>query len=195
MVTLQSSTQVDVVLVRPSIAEDSNLCHAFYRLRDAVFAEKYHWDESHGEERDRYDDAAEFLLVREGGKVIAGVRAIYRARLAPGGQLPIEEFLPGNETVPTNAVELSRMINIGKNAIGLILYKLIYDHWLSPGHHTELFATLRQQFLAMLKKRVEYCLFTELQGMHKKRGSAVFIPVRITRSDTHTLADSVTRSA
>lgn len=179
MKILKQHENVRVVLVRPSLWEDSELCHAFYRLRDDIFAVKYHWEESRGEERDRYDDGSEFFLALEKDVVVAGCRAIHRNRLAPNGHLPIEEFLFAGEIVPADAIELSRMINVGKRVTGLMLYQAMYQHLMVTGNRTEVYAVIREQFLSQLKKRMPHLNFEEVSNVFKQRGDDIFVPVRI----------------
>lgn len=183
MQVLRQQVNYRVVLARPSVAEDTEWCQKFYRLRDAVFAVKYHWEEPRGEERDSYDDAAEFFLVLKGEEVIAGCRAIYRERLACckalSATLPIEEFL--THPLSDRAIELSRMINVGSRSLGLILYEAMYEYLILAKQRHELHAVIRKPFLALLARKLGHLglAFVEISTQSKYRGEETFLPVRI----------------
>jgi hypothetical protein len=174
------ASDISIVLVRPSSEEDALLCHQFYRLRDEIFAVKYRWEEPRGEERDVYDNAAEFFLAVHNEGVIAGCRAIHRERCSVYGSLPMEEFLPVN-SLPSHAVEISRMINIGKKEAGLLVYQAIYEYLMVAGGRTELYAMIRKQFVVLLGKKMQHLRFMPLAATHKRRGKDIFVPVRIER--------------
>lgn len=180
-------SDISIVLIRPSLEEDALLCRQFYRLRDEIFAVKYRWEEPRGEERDVYDNAAEFFLAVHNGSVIAGCRAIHRDRCLPHGRLPIEEFLPAN-SLPAHAVEISRMINIGKREAGLLVYQSVYEYLMVTEGRAELYAAIRKQFIILLRKKMQYLHFTPLAAVHKRRGNDIFVPVRIERRSPCALA-------
>lgn len=167
-----------VILVSPKDPEDKERCREFYRLRDRVFGEKYHWEEPCGEERDRFDDASVFVLARWNEKMVAGCRIIYRERSISG--LPIEAYLSPDCVPVPHAVELSRMINTsGESEIAWSVYGMLYRHLVISERVEEMYAVIREKYLTTLETRLRSVKFERLPGRVKLVGHELFIPVKL----------------
>jgi N-acyl-L-homoserine lactone synthetase len=176
--------RVEVVSVDPSSPQDQALCNSFYALRDEVFVIKNGWFEPR-EERDQYDQASVFFLALEGGRVVAGLRAIYQARLPVNESLPIETCFDGKSPVHLGAIELSRMINKGKPDIGLLVYRTMYQQLVIVEGHRSVYAVIRRSFLRSLQRCLINLTFDRLPGSSKWRGKSERVPVRIGVARNH----------
>ena len=172
-------------VVDPALPAHALMAQSFYRLRDQIFAEKYQWEEPQGLELDRYDRAANFVVVIRDGQVVAGCRIIHRSLL--NNPLPMEETLDeaGRMVInPSTAVEISRMINSSGSRLVFDALHLMVRQYLEQGG-LEAFASTRRDYLEKkLDRKFGAEHFPRLSGSIKQRigkdgKSYEFVPHRI----------------
>ncbi len=169
--------------INPRIPRDQGSATEFYKLRDAVFAEKYGWEEPRGLERDRFDHASIFLIVIRRGRTIAGCRIIHREFLDKGQCLPVEAYLDEESTaiITENAVEISRMINTlpKERTVFLGLHLAVYAY-LRQRRFPIALATIRENYLEkVLHKKFGVEHFQKRSGIAMKKGKNVFVPIQL----------------
>jgi N-acyl-L-homoserine lactone synthetase len=178
---------IRIALVNPRLPAHQEAARGFYELRDAIFSEKYGWEEPKGFERDQYDQASIFLTTTCHGKIVAGCRVIHRDRLSDGHTLPVETYLDeeSERIITKKAVEVSRMINTLGNdrLVFLAMHLAVYAYLWKHGFPVAV-ATIRENYLEkILRKKFGDGYFRKLSGvaMVKKTptGSVIFVPTQL----------------